>query len=52
MFELVIRSYKDPEYRHSIAKRERKSQLYRIEGGVNVNLNHEEFFTVIEAVEE
>jgi hypothetical protein len=47
-YELVIRSLIDPEYRHVISESPTKTGLHRTEDGVNINLNHEEFFTKIE----
>jgi hypothetical protein len=48
---LVILSYEDPTYRHVIAERETEASLARISAGVNINLNHDEFFTEIEEVD-
>lgn len=51
-YQLLIRSYDDPDYQHLIAEREVKAQLDRIEDGANINLNHEKFFTEIVEVDD
>lgn len=47
-YTLVIKSYTDENYRHVIATRSMKEQLARSEDGVNINLNHADFYTTIE----
>lgn len=47
-YELVIRSYSDDNYRHVVAVRETEGALVRIEDGVNINLNHETYYTAVE----
>lgn len=48
MRQLVIRSLKDPEYRHVVSARETDKQMERTEDGVLINLNHAEFYTAFE----
>jgi hypothetical protein len=49
-YALVIRSYDDPEYRHVVGTRESVEALERIADGVDINLNHDKFYTLIEEV--
>jgi hypothetical protein len=51
-FNLVIKNYNDPTYEHVVATRPTAAGLERIEDGVNINLNHDEFYTEIVEVDE
>jgi hypothetical protein len=50
MYRLVIRNYKDPDYRHVVAERETERALGRVV--VNLDLDHANYYTVIEPPEE
>jgi len=49
---LVILSHNDPTYRHVISERPSAKALERTEDGVNVNLDHANYYTKIEETEE
>lgn len=51
-YKLVILSYSDKSYEHVVAERPTKEALYRSEDGVNINLNHDEYYTDIVEVDE
>lgn len=51
-FKLVIKNYDDPTYEHVIGQRPTAAELDRIEDGVNINLNHEDFYTEIVEVDD
>jgi hypothetical protein len=51
-YELVVRCYADPDFRHVIAERETKSMLDRVEDGLNINLDHANYYSAIEEVDE
>jgi hypothetical protein len=50
-YRLVILSFEDRSYRHVVSERPTAEALDRIENGVNINLNHDEFYTEIEEVD-
>lgn len=47
-YQLVIRSYSDNNYRHVVGTRDTERELERVEDGANINLNHAEYYTMIE----
>lgn len=50
-FRVVVGEYKNKEYRHEIGVSGTLRMAKRVESGVNINLNHSEFYTFIEQVE-
>lgn len=47
-YTLVIKSYEDKDYRHVVATRPTAEELDRIENGVQINMNHLDYYTEIE----
>ena len=45
---LVILSYDDIDYRHVVSERPSAAALRRTEDGVNINLDHANYYTKIE----
>jgi hypothetical protein len=49
-YQLVIKSYKHDDYAHVVAVRETEGELVRVEDGANINLDHANYYTMIEEV--
>ncbi|AWD93081.1 hypothetical protein HSE3_gp129 [Bacillus phage vB_BceM-HSE3] len=51
-YHVVIKSYKDKKYREQITSEPKPERLAtKLERGVNINLNHDEYYTELEFVE-
>jgi hypothetical protein len=52
-FHVVVKSYSNKEYRDVITSSPESERIAeRIERGVNINLNHDEYYTELEEVTE
>jgi hypothetical protein len=50
-FYVVIKSYKDKDYAHKIGPMASERAAEKVDRGANINLNHDEYYTVIEKPE-
>lgn len=47
-FRVVVKSYNDENFCDVIGTNKTERQADRIEDGININLNHDEYYVVIE----
>ena len=51
-YTVVIKSYSDKTYEERFEPQQNKRTAESTERGVNINLNHDEYYTIIEVTED